>query len=488
MAANTAFALLVGTAFILRLVLVLLHDGYLGVDGGAYLLSRNAVLGIEDSGVVGPGLPRPPLAPGWLLVPFTHLWGDDIGYKLFSALGSLAPLGAVWLLGRRFLSDRLALFAVGFLSVDLLHAEMLVTGVMPLIGFSLILTCVWAVTVLATKPTRVAFTVLMVTLPLISFTNQTSAGMTAVVLPAYTLTLYFLSPGPWLWRRVLPAGVVGGLLALTALPWYLPHLPGSGLVHYPGAWLYPAPWYDSSWIQAAIAVPVGAFCALRGHTPTFRALGVLTIILGLLLPWFSTDETLINIFYRSRYLVMVPLTICLVWAAAFAAHGFRYKVGPVPVGIGAVGLLFLVVTLGYVSQVGRQSEYSLMISPATARALAETDAEGYVANSYTFALWVAALERVPTSWTWTWRPPRSFEAEDAAVRCILGWSSGCDVAASAKALGVSHVLVDTRFPYYNERAPSNYLAPPRQWEVTAASPWLTNIFEQGSTKVWRITP
>ena len=56
---------IIAGALLLRLVLAVTHDGYLGVDGGAYLLSRNAVLGDEPTGA---GFPRPPLAPGFQAV------------------------------------------------------------------------------------------------------------------------------------------------------------------------------------------------------------------------------------------------------------------------------------------------------------------------------------------------------------------------------------------------------------------------------------
>ena len=86
--------LILAGALALRLALALSYDGYWGVDGGAYLLSVNNVLGNEPTGA---GFPRPPLAPGWLLVPFVELFGDDAGYKVWSALASLCPVIPIFL-------------------------------------------------------------------------------------------------------------------------------------------------------------------------------------------------------------------------------------------------------------------------------------------------------------------------------------------------------------------------------------------------------
>ena len=59
-------------------------------------------------------------------------------------------------------------------------------------------------------------------------------------------------------------------------------------------------------MQVALAVPLGLYVIWRGQQPWLRALGVLILLLAVLLPWLSTDETVINIFYRSRYLLALP--------------------------------------------------------------------------------------------------------------------------------------------------------------------------------------
>ena len=526
--AYRATAAVVALSFVVRLALVLTHEGYLGVDGGAYVLGMLTVMGLDTSGVTGPGLPRPPLAPGWLLVPFAHLWGVDLGFKLFAILTSMLPLGAIYIVARQWFRGWPLAAVIAFASVDLLQAEMLVTGTMPLVGFSILLIVVWAIGRIAEWRTAEEpgsswppILAIVLGLPLIAHTNQTTAGLALIVLPIYAVAATrFMHGMPALpqtpvpkpdWNNwhtkgglrgehvakfnlmfIVAAGVLGGALALTALPWYLPHLPGSDRVHYPGPWVFPAHWADSAWVQAAIAIPIGLYVMKRATAPSFRALGLILAVLGALAPWLSTDESVINIFYRSRYLLTFFVWPCAVFAVPRVLRAVPWKASARElfvlrrVGVATVLILLASLAWGYVDQFNRQAGYSLMVSSTTAEALERTEATGYVTNAFTMALWVAALERVPAAWSSTYQPPAEYREADAHVRCLLGWVPGCDWRAAKNDLAVSHVVIDERFPHYNERAPDSYGAPPDQWQVTAAAPWLSLVFSSGTTRVWRI--
>ena len=154
------------------------------MDGGAYLVGVNAVLGDEPTGA---GFPRPPLAPGWLLVPFVNYLGMDVGYKVWSSLASVLPAIPIYLLARRIGSRSTrrgvapspwpAVFASGFLLLDLLHAEMIVTGALPLIAFALLGMGWWAMGELSEEWSLTAAGVLVICLGLIPWVNQTTAGL-----------------------------------------------------------------------------------------------------------------------------------------------------------------------------------------------------------------------------------------------------------------------------------------------------------------------
>ncbi len=136
-----------------------------------------------------------------------------------------------------------------------------------------------------------------------------------------------------------------------------------------------------------------------------------------------------------------------------------------------------------------QARYSDMITVQTANALSKLPDghAGIISNSFTMSLWVAALEKVPSPHVWTWEPPRAYTETDEDVRCILGWVYGCEVRLATRRLAVTHVLVEERFPKYNDRAPGNYGAPEDQWTVTAAAPWLSLVFSQGTTRMYEIS-
>ena len=76
------------------------------------------------------------------------------------------------------------------------------------------------------------------------------------------------------------------------------------------------------------------------------------------------------------------------------------------------------------------------------------------------------------------------------MRCVLGWRPGCDTAAAIRELGARWILLEERFPYYNERAPGVYgsLNVEEPWAGLPALPWLTEVYHQGTTMVYRIDP
>jgi len=489
----------------------------LGVDGGAYLLSRNAVLFDEPTGA---GFPRPPLAPGYLLVPFTYFWGDDIGFKIWTILASTLPVPATYLLSRKFLDPKFALLAAAFVAVDPFHGEMMVTGALPLIGMSLLMVTIWGIIdIVDTRGfTKTNVAAVIVTLALIPYVNQTVAGLTAILvvitflyilfakryIPIYhtpadpagraawgNVVLHWMPkpPFPLLHHRKLFYVLAGGsLVALGALPWYIQVAPNSGLLHYDGPWIFLTS--DIAWFQFLTIVPLGIFMLKKGRTYATRLVGIFLITLGTLLIFLSYDETIINIFYRSRYLVRFLFWPALIWVLlrvkTFNGLPIPNKIKPAIAVVG-LGLMFT----GYLFAWERQTDYSAMITipSATALEIVKTAPEGHenvVSNSFTMSLWVAALMKVESPHVWTWNPPRNFIETDKEVRCVLGWVEGCDPQQAKTVLNVSHVLIDERFPHYNNRAPGNYLAPPNQWEVTAKTPWLNLIFSEGQTRLYEI--
>ena len=487
------------------------------MDGGAYLVGVNAVLGDEPTGA---GFPRPPLAPGWLLVPFVNYLGMDVGYKVWSSVASVLPAIPIYLLARRIGSSSHrrgatpslwpAVFASGFLLLDLLHAEMIVTGALPLIAFALLGMVWWAMGELSEEWSLTAAGVLVVCLGLIPWVNQTTAGLALVTIPVYGAALVgFKAKATWDTQQitgfiryndyvlsVIPRLAVplaaGGIIALGALPWYLQVLPGTGLLNYPGPFMYLSPWNDSSWVQVALALPLGAYIIWRARPPWLRALGVLILLLAVLLPWLSTDETVINIFYRSRYLLAMPWFVAISWCVfsrwlpSMPPWGKTLSMALTVAAIAIMGT-------GYWWQFNNQSKYSDMVTHETAEALeianASGDGKAIINNSFTLALWVSAINKVESPHTWTWEPPSHWTQTDKDVRCVLGWRPECDVSESVQALNAGWILIENRFPYYNLRAPGVYGAVnvPEPWASLPTTPWLDLVYSKGTTDLYRIS-
>ena len=465
----------------------------------AYLLSVNTVLGSEPTGA---GFPRPPLAPGWLLVPFAQILGADIGYKVWSALASLAPVAPVYLLARRLNGPSwVPLFAVGFLLLDPLHAEMIVTGALPLIGFALLGMVWWGMCSLAERPSWRVGLVTVACLALIPYVNHTTAGLAIVTVPVLLMALLWFrgcecAPGFRLVEvvgillRIMPALLLGGLIALGALPWYMEVLPGAGLLDYPGPVVYFTHAFDTAWWQFGLAWLLGVWMIRKAETPWLRSLGVLVCLLGTLLVFRSYDETVMNVFYRSIYLLALPFYVGITWAV-FVKWLPCLHWRPWLVAV-AVGLTGLVMVYGYIWQFQRQQVYSEMVSVETVEALAYIRGHGQesavINNSFTLGLWIAALNRVAAPNTWNAEPPPAYTRSDGDVRCLLGWVSGCQVAEAQARLEAGWVLIDTRFPYYNKRAPGVYgaLDVAEPWSGLPGLPWLESAYSGGTVRLWRI--
>lgn len=495
------FLLILLLALTLRLALNLTHEGFLGVDGGAYLLSRNAVLGDEPTGA---GFPRPPLAPGWLLVPFTSIWGDDNGYKIWAAAFSLLPLIPIYLLTRRYAGEWPAVAAAGIAAMDWYHAEMMVTGALPLAGFALLGLAWWAMGELSTETKRFSWrngAILALSIGLIPWVNQTSAGLAVILLPVFYLSLLVFSDRRlYFIRNTWPSVFLGGAIALGALPWYMQVLPGSDILAFDGPIWYPYPVWDFSWYQMAFTLPVGVWAVWRLQDGRLRALGVLVVVMALLLPWQSYDETIMNIPYRSRYLMAVPFYVLAAWIVfnrwipyileELRKPGLAWRQGFIALALTTV---LGVWAWGYQSQFYTQAFYADMATPETTKALdwlRQSDPRAGVAtNSFTLSLWVSALNQVHSPFAFTAPPPRAYVEDYGNLRCLYGWVKGCNPMAAQAQLGVNYLLVDQRFPDWGEghiTHPPNYLAPPDQWERTAETPWLRLVYQEGTTYLWQI--
>lgn len=516
--ANFLFWLLIGFTLSLRLFLVLSHDNMLGVDGGQYLLSALQVQGQDET---GQGFVRPLLAPGWLLVPFINIWGMDIGFKIFSALSSMLPLYGAWILSRRFLSSRLSLLLTAFLSIDILLMEMLVTGTLPLIAFTILLIAIYAIWRLldSTDFSWKWIGLLSICIPLIAHVNQTTTGISLVLIPVFLIAHIVLQPrATFSWRQyivayrpVLLGLLLGGLFALTALPRYLAVAPGSSETHHPGPWIYfgnfPA---DPAFLFVLLAAPVALFLVKWATDTRLRAYGILMMFSALMTLFYSADESLLNIFYRNRYFFPLIWYPSMIWVFTESIRRGVWRDIPKQLGYAVVVFLLGLGFYGSLFTFHKQSSYSDHITVATMGILENLKATdptaGIITNTRLMSLYVAALNQVPVSSAWTWKPPPAYTEEEHHVRCVLGWMASeevykvsglnlvlgpqekkeCSPSESASVIQAEYVLIDTRFPRYKDFLPGSYMAPVNQWETTGDTDWLELVEEVDTVKLWRI--
>ena len=503
----------------IRVLLILNFDGMWGVAGGAYLLSRNAVLGDEPTGA---DFSRPPLAPGWLMVLPTTLFGDTAGLSIFAFVASFATLPGFFLLARDALPRWGVVLSSFFLLSDWAFSEMFAAGNLPMIAFGLLLFVFWGIWRLSFFPRQGRWLpkpapalAIMVCIPLIAVVNQTTTGISVYLVPVFVLATYTTvkrENWPAYSASLLIPLAVGLFLALGALPFYLNVAPGADIVRYPGPLLSVYGLADAAWWQVLAGVPIALFALWRG-TPLIRILAILLLACTAITPLLSWDESLMNIFYRTRYLQMIPLYICGTW---LAWQGFLYLTNWRWLIKIYVALFCVAMVAGHIFMVHAESNLSRIVTYDTRAALEWINRQprngAVITNSYSLALYTAALTKRPVSWTQMADPPKAFVERHEAVVCILNWSPDCDVRAAIATVNAEYVLAERVWPVYGEDiqrtipglgaiysaveaiAPhdDSYLnqifgAPDDPWPITDAAPWLSPVWERGTTIVWRIS-
>ena len=502
----------------MRLLYVLNHDGMWGVDGGAYLLSRNAVLGQEPTGT---DFMRPPFAPGWIMVAFTALWGDNLGVKLFHVASFLPMIGGFLVLAGRYLKGWQLTFAVFLVLFDLMLAEMFTAGALPMWAFGALLLAFWSILGLSEHPRPIHRLALLVSLPAIAALNQTTAGIAIFTLAVFTTVAVLQCVDKLLFLKRLFAPVLmgTGIAVAWLLPYYTEVSPGSGLLRYPGPLLGVYAWpTDAAWVQFAFGMTVTVLALWRlprAYRPIIAVLFV-TSFFGL---WRSYDETVMNVFYRSRYLENLLLAIVgvpLVWKTIQAY--------PFPrLAWGAVGLLMGLWIWGFHYQVTEESHLGQMVTKDSLKAFAWLQENGngglVVTNSYSYSLYLAAITKLPTIWTQVWKPPRYYAAQHDNTVCLLNWKGAalqwpgitnipptilgpveswetpdCTPESAVVSLAPEYVLIERYWPQdglrglWRPRDTLGYIwgVPTDPWARTDQAPWLEEVQEWGTTKLWRV--
>ena len=482
------FSLLV-CGFAVKLSLALSLPGFLGVDGGAYMLSADYVRGLPQLA----DFTRPPLAPGWLLVPFLTLFGDALGLKIFHVIASLAIIPPFYLFARLYLRPWFAVIASGLLLLDWRFFEMFIAGPLPMIGFGFMLLAMVGIHGIVNGKGWRHGGYVALGVPLIFFTNQTAAGISLYVLPVYTLLVLWcgrhheISNLKATLARLGVFVFIGLLLAIPAYSYYISVAPGSELLDYQGG-----PFIYLSNDVALFYMLIMSLAVLGASwiwgNRSIKALSLLLPVTMLVVPWNSYDETVMNLFYRSRYLLAVFFYVCATWLMQLLVDrepSYRW------VGGAWLAAVFGTLIFGVVVVWEGESVKSQMVTAETARAIKQIDGDGtIVTNSYSMALYVAALTRQPVTWTQVAEPPSAYAIQHERTVCIFNWAEGCNPYLNAAAIDAEYVVAETRWPHRLEYSDGWYGkmwgAPSDPWLFTDRALWLELVYSEGTTKLWRI--
>lgn len=476
MTPNRMFLLWFLAVLFTRIGLNATYDGYLGVDGGAYWLGLHRFVS-EPGPYLDASWPRPPLAPGFLLWPFQQVFGNMLGFNLYQAVFATSIIPPFYLLARRLLPAWWAVAATVGISLDWPLAEMAVTGVVPITGFGAMCLALWGLINISDDrhpfhwPSWLA---VIIGIPLIAHTNQTALGISLVVFPLTWLLLRRK-------RDTLTALIGGGLVALTALPWYLEVLPGSPRVNYPGSLVGFHFWWESQWYQLAFSLPLAVMVWRSSAWRPARLIALLVGVHAVLQVFISSDETLMNIFYRSSYWISIPWWLGAAWLGSRYQWRWLARVGRRT--LYAAGALALAVGIyGAQDQFYGQAYYSNLAGPDVLTLLERIPDDGTIigTNAESRGYWIAAITKRPVMWVQPALPNGYFASVEVQGRCELGWTD-CDERGH-----VGWWLIETAQTQQIKALILDAPNPENAWnEIGEHAPWLELVAQEGTVQLWR---
>ena len=496
-------ALLLFSAVVrLAIVFVWLGDGMWSIDGGTYLINRDLVLGIEHDVVMHP---RPPLAPGYLLLPFTAALGDDAGLRLFSVAASLLTIPSAYYMSRAFFSPTRSVVVAAIVSWSPWLWESMAAGCIVLLAVSLFMVAVrglldWGLG----RQGRVSLVLMAAALGIMPWVNQSVTGVALLLLPVVFAVL--------LWQRLKAGKGFGGLgrltLALTvaclvavwSYPYYLSVAPGSDTVAFGGdslsmldrlsvtshvhVWAYAT----ASLLLLWVAYP------LRRQAWAVPFMSILAMSV-LLMPLDSLDEAVANVLWRARY----PSQIA--WAVLITGVGLRLRCGW-KVALAWCAALALLTVGGLHALANAPLNNIQVISEELEEAVEWMDANAQsedrlIVDEWSIARYVAPITGSPVttlmyhSFGYSLETvPSAFRSGNRTAYCVAGWHeyvSGigdCDGAEEAAATSVRYILANKAV--YRYQHPGRRARIDAAWEKTAALPYVELVWQRGDVYVWEV--
>ena len=174
-------------------------QNYLGVDGSTYLQQVHVYLGNVDHTF---DFMRPPLAPGFQLMPFVLLFGDKWGLIIWGAIVGALPGIGIWMLAKQANMSSLRTYLVtGFVLFEPFSQHLWWAGGAPMTGTFLNFVALWGIRE-ATLKGRIITIASVAVIPVTNFPLFPAAGL---VLGAYWL----LKPDHYTFKTLILSGMAG---------------------------------------------------------------------------------------------------------------------------------------------------------------------------------------------------------------------------------------------------------------------------------------
>ena len=489
--------LLVAAAVRSAILFVWLDGGMWSIDGGAYLLGLDVNLGAQPDTFIRP---RPILAPGVHLLPFTLTLGDVAGFRAFSVWASLLPIPASYYLARSFMSRPQSMAVAGLISVDLWLVQGLVVAPnIPVACACLAIALRPALEWASGEPSKRSVIVMALALALLPHVNQTFAGLTIItfgaILPA-ALWLRWRAGMRWQGSKVLVYGLLGGgALSLLALPWYLPVAPGSESLAWVGPLVSTGYWDIHTFTAGSLAIVV--WIAVASKSPPVKALCVLATVCVLLMTVASSDEAIYNLMHRSAYLAAMPAAILIVHI------GSKLGFGKLALGVWLGAFLALSVALPYYAVSGDngfQMYSEDMMDAVTWASENMNEGERMVFVNHAATHFAASMTGLGTLnaeyqgklFRSSFGTPATFEQAHIAIYCALGWNAFwqpprdavCDPADVISSWRMRYALVNKHL--YRQLYSEHTGVIDAAWFVTDALPYTRLVWQRGDVYVWEL--
>lgn len=487
--------LVVALALIFRSLLIPVYTGFTS-DMGSFLMTRNWVLMDDPTGHMLAHY-RPPII-GAVLLPFTTLFGDLLGSKILAIIFSVTIGPAFYFLARQSVGPWLSFAGAAIIMHLPLYGDMTAGGYLSMGAFALLMLQLAGSTHDGWDKRYIALTV--VSTFLLVGLNQTVAAWAFVIIGLVLLTKLVYTG----WVSILPGLtglVMGGLVSLAWLPFYILHAPIEGnplrIENGPFIMLFLQPF-----LIFQVATVLIAMWWLRGRVIIF-------VIPVLLLSWIgnlgSWDIVVNNGMHRIAFLMPI-LTILIVLISLDRVKEFitpifsvaslrRSSLLPQPITLHLMNtgiVLFFMLHLAWLIGFASIADPLDMLTEDNLAGIQwiedniDQETRTYV-HPNGLGWWVGGLARRQWSGSWSTDAPLGFQDDQKAFNCTM-WNSECG-GPTMQELNLDYIFVDYSRSINIDnpmRMRSGDVIWDKVWALQERNKKLTLVFKQGSVVIYEV--